>query len=414
MIAGNINKLKLFYLIFTGELIFALPFHVNRFFRPSLLEEFQYTNYMVGIAFTTYGITALICYFPGGYIADKFNARKLLSLSLILTSIGGILLLFYNNFYFLCFIYGYWGITSILFCWSALIKATKIVGGNRQGFSFGILEAGRGLVAASLSSIAVIIFTSTLIKNISEKSFFLTGSPLKAVITFYSIITFVAGILIWFYFKDESNTKSSIKIREAFKKIKKFYKLIFFQSLIVLSAYSAYKGIDYYSQYFYEIMNYSKEKAASTMSNLSYLRPLCAIFAGLIADKISATKLSIYLFLVLIIAFLYLSLISTIFNLEILIMINIIISMAAVFALRGIYFCYLQETKIPINIIGFSVGIISLIGFFPDVYIGPVFGYFLDTYSKVKAFNLCYIFLLILSLIGFYSALKLHKSKKKM
>jgi len=394
-------------------LIFALPFHVNRFFRPSLLEEFQYTNYMMGIAFTTYGITALICYFPGGYIADKFNARKLLSLSLILTSLGGILLLFYNNFYFLCFIYGYWGITSILFCWSALIKATKIVGGNRQGLSFGILEAGRGLVAATLSSIAVIIFTSTFIKNINDKNFFFASSPLKAVITFYSMTTLIAGIVIWFYFKDESNTKASVGLKMAFKKIKKLYKLIFFQSLIVLSAYSAYKGIDYYSQFFYEIMNYSKEKAASTMSNLSYLRPLCAIFAGLIADKISATKLSIYLFISLLMAFLYLGFISKIFNLEILIMINIMISMAAVFSLRGIYFCYLQETKIPTNVIGFSVGIISLIGFFPDVYIGPIFGYILDNYSKVKAFNLCYIFLLILSLIGFYSALKLHNSKKK-
>ena len=310
-------------------------------------------------------------------------------------------------FYFLCFIYGYWGITSILFCWSALIKATKIVGGNRQGLSFGILEAGRGLVAATLSSIAVIIFTSTFIKNINDNSFFVAFSPLKAVITFYSITTFIAGIVIWFYFKDESNNKSSIGLRVAFKKIKKFYKLIFFQSLIVLSAYSAYKGIDYYSQYFYEIMNYSKEKAASTMSNLSYLRPVCAIFAGLIADKISATKLSIYLFITLTIAFLYLGIISTIFNLEILIMINIMISMAAVFALRGIYFCYLQETKIPTNIIGFSVGIISLIGFFPDVYIGPVFGYFLDTYSKVEAFNLCYLFLLILSLIGLLFFLKI-------
>ena len=87
--------------------------------------------------------------------------------------------------------------------------------------------------------------------------------------------------------------------------------------------------------------------------------------------------------------------------------------MAAVFALRGIYFCYLQETKIPTNIIGFSVGIISLIGFFPDVYIGPVFGYFLDTHTKFEAFKLCYLFLLILSLIGFYSALKLHNTKKK-
>ena len=46
-----------------------------------------------------------------------------------------------------------------------------------------------------------------------------------------------------------------------------------------------------------------------------------------------------------------------------------------------------------------------------DFYIGE--GYILDNYSKVKAFNLCYIFLLILSLIGFYSALKLHNSKKK-
>ena len=87
--------------------------------------------------------------------------------------------------------------------------------------------------------------------------------------------------------------------------------------------------------------------------------------------------------------------------------------MAGVFSLRGIYFCYIQETKIPTNVIGFSVGIISLIGFFPDVYIGPIFGYILDTYSKVKAFNLCYIFLLILSLIGFYSALRLHYSKKE-
>ena len=114
---------------------------------------------MMGIAFTTYGITALICYFPGGYIADKFNTRKLLSISLILTSLGGVMLLFYPSFYFLCFIYGYWGITSILFCWSALIKATRIVGKNRQGLSFGALEAGRGLVAAILSSIAVLIYS---------------------------------------------------------------------------------------------------------------------------------------------------------------------------------------------------------------------------------------------------------------
>ena len=119
---------------------------------------------MMGIAFTVYGLTALICYFPGGYIADKFDPRKLLSLSLFLTSLGGIFLLYYPSFYLLCIIYGYWGITSILFCWSALIKATRIVGNEKQGLSFGILEAGRGFIASITATIAALLFSNTILK----------------------------------------------------------------------------------------------------------------------------------------------------------------------------------------------------------------------------------------------------------
>ena len=367
---------------------------------------------MMGMAFTTYGITALICYFPGGYIADRFNTRKLLSISLILTSLGGVMLLIYPNFYFLCFIYGYWGITSILFCWSALIKATKIVGKNRQGLSFGALEAGRGLIAAILSSIAVIIYSNIHIQSYFANIVSIKSTPLTAVICFYTIITFIAGIIVWMFFRDEKKSSSSENIFLTFKKIKRFLKVISYQALIVLSAYSAFKGVDYYSQYFYDILNYSKEKSASTMSNLSYLRPICAISAGIIADKISATKQSIYLFIILSISFLYISLISLTMNIEILIFINVITSMIAVFALRGIYFCYLKETNIPSNVTGLSVGIISLIGFFPDVYIGPVFGYFLDNYNKELSYNLCYIFLFIISVIGLISSFKLHHVKK--
>ena len=367
---------------------------------------------MMGMAFTTYGITALICYFPGGYIADRLNTRKLLSVSLILTSFGGIMLLFYPSFYFLCFIYGYWGVTSILFCWSALIKATRIVGKNRQGLSFGALEAGRGLVAAILSSIAVIIYSNIFLQNYFTDIISIKNTPLTAVIFFYTVSTFIAGIIIWFFFKNEKDESSSENVFLAFKKIKSFLKVISYQALIVLSAYSAYKGIDYYSQYFYEMLNYSKEKSAATMSNLSYLRPICAITAGIIADKISATKQSIFLFIILSISFLYLSLVSLTLNIEVLILINVITSMLAVFALRGIYFCYLKETNIPTSITGFSVGLISLVGFFPDVYIGPIFGYFLDNYNKELSYNFCFIFLLIISVIGLISSIKLQYAKK--
>ena len=84
------NILPLTLLIVAGELIFSLPFHVSRFFRPSLLEDYNYSNMELGIAFSIYGVTALLSYMPGGYIADKISPKYLLFSSLFLTSIGGI------------------------------------------------------------------------------------------------------------------------------------------------------------------------------------------------------------------------------------------------------------------------------------------------------------------------------------
>ena len=85
MLKSFINKktLSLIYLIIVGELVFSLPFHISRFFRPSLLDDYNYTNTMLGIAFSIYGITALISYLPGGYIADKIPPKYLLFSSLL-------------------------------------------------------------------------------------------------------------------------------------------------------------------------------------------------------------------------------------------------------------------------------------------------------------------------------------------
>ena len=132
----NKNYLSLLYLIIVGEMVFALPFHVSRFFRPFLLEDFNYSN-RTWSCFSIYGITALISYLPGGYIADKVSPKYLLFFSLLMTSIGGLFFLQNPGYLGLYAIYGFWGITTILFFfWAALIKATRSIAGNRQGFSF--------------------------------------------------------------------------------------------------------------------------------------------------------------------------------------------------------------------------------------------------------------------------------------
>ena len=47
-------------LVLAGELIFGLPFHTARFFRPTFLEVFGFSNTQLGDVFAVYGITAML------------------------------------------------------------------------------------------------------------------------------------------------------------------------------------------------------------------------------------------------------------------------------------------------------------------------------------------------------------------
>jgi hypothetical protein len=51
---------------------------------------------------------------------------------------------------------------------------------------------------------------------------------------------------------------------------------------------------------------------------------------------------------------------------------------AALFALRGLYFAMMEEGRVPFAYTGTAVGIVSVIGYTPDVFMGPVMGVLLD------------------------------------
>ncbi len=402
--------LPLVFLIIAGELIFALPFHVIRFFRPSLLEDYYYTNMQLGIAFSIYGITAFLSYLPGGYIADKVTPKYLLFFSLFMTSLGGVFYMTNPNIYGLYFLFGYWGITTILFFWAALIKATRSIAGNNQGASFGALEAGRGLVASLCASVAVLLYTSNTLLDFLKNIISISLSPLALVIFFYSFVTFLSSIIILFFFKEEKNHTKNKKIKYNYNEIYKNKKPILCISIIVFSAYTCYKAIDYYSLYFYEILEFSKEKSAYVMTIFSYTRPVAALLAGFIADKITPRVCTKYLFFFMLVSYAFLS----IFNLDkeiiSIVYLNLTISMIGVFALRGIFYSLLEDSCIPSSITGAAVGIISFIGYLPDVFIGPLFGFLLDLQDIKSAFQIFFIFLLLISTLGLLTSIYLKKN----
>ncbi len=77
--------LTMFALVMAGEAIFGLPFLVARIFRPTLLDVFGITNLQLGTAFSVYGVVAMLAYFPGGALADRFAARTMMTAALVIS-----------------------------------------------------------------------------------------------------------------------------------------------------------------------------------------------------------------------------------------------------------------------------------------------------------------------------------------
>jgi sugar phosphate permease len=388
-------------LIVAGEIVFGLPFATARFFRPTLLEVFDFTNTQLGDLFAVYGITAMIAYFPGGALADRYPARSLLTASLIATAAGGLFMATIPAALPMAILYGYWGITTILLFWGALIRATREWGGqSSQGLAFGVLEGGRGLVAALVSTLALIVFAAIMPGNLDLASDEVRRTGMQSIIAVYSVAAVATAVLTWMtvpvpdpanYRRDNPMHGMSIVLRSP---------LIWAQAAIVICAYCGYKGLDNYSLYAVQVLGMDEVQGAALATWGAWVRPFAAIAAGLVADRFSASRSIGVTFGVLVAAYLALAyLVPDTEGLR-LVYANLFVSFFAVFALRGIYFALLEENRTPAFVTGAAVGLVSLIGYTPEVFFAPISGRILDANPGLVGFQHYFLFLAAIAALG--------------
>lgn len=408
--------LIIFCLILAGEAIFALPFHVARFFRPTLLEVFSFSNANLGDVFAVYGVTAMLAYFPGGTIADRFSARRLLALSLIATAAGGLYMASVPGIVGMSVLFAYWGVTSILLFWAALIRSTREWGGNlSQGRAFGILDGGRGLLAAGLASIAVVIFSSVLDVEPTSSNMASKHASLVTVIYFYTAITFAAGIIAWIFVPDSQHSDNS-SVSDPMLNVRAVLRepTVWIQALIVICAYCGYKGLDNYALYAVDVLSMSEVEAAAFTTSNAYIRPVAAIAAGFAADRLNVSKLMICLFVMLTVSYGFLGWAAPVPGGATLLFANIFISFAGVYGLRGVYFALLQETQVPAHMTGSAVGLISLVGFTPDIFFAAIGGRLLDNSPGLLGHQHYFILLGSIMAIGvFATAILMYLVKRR-
>ena len=76
-----------------------------------------------------------------------------------------------------------------------------------------------------------------------------------------------------------------------------------------------------------------------------------------------------------------------------------------VYGIRGLYFSIFQEAGVPAALTGTAAGIVSVLGFTPDIFIGPVNGYFTDTYPGAEGHRLFHGFLMAFAIAGLFATL---------
>lgn len=394
----------LLMLVLAGESIFILPFVLARVFRPTVLDAFGLDNTQLGFCFSVYGVVALISYLLGGPLADRYPPRKLIAVALWLTALGGFVYATFPSYSNLKILYGYWGFTTIFPFWASMIKATRVLGGkNSQGKAFGFLDGGRGLVGALFGTLGVMIFSLFLVGEIAEASVSDSREAFRYVIyTVTGIVVFI-GLLVWFFLKmEEEEERKIIMEKITVSQILDVLRLpaVWLLMIIILCAYVGYKITDVFSLYAREVMMYDQVESAQVGTFLLYIRPVVGIIIGILADR---TQTTLWLFISFVVSFIGAMLFASgmiMASATSLFFSSVLVVAIGVYAARSLYFAVMEKGRIPLVLTGTAVGLISIVGYTPDIFAGIVMGYLLDNSPGITGHQHVFYMLAVFSLIG--------------
>jgi nitrate/nitrite transporter NarK len=362
-------------LILAGESIYMLPY-LRKSFQTSMEATFGLTAFEVGTLNALFGVLALLSYLPGGWLADRFSARRLLTLSLVATGCGGLYMATLPGYAGLLAVHAFWGVFSICTFWAALIKATRLWSpADEQGRAFGILDGGRGLVGALLGSGAALAFgLSATVEG-----------GLVSVIVIYALAALGAGIAVWLLVPDDHETYAEHSPGHhgihVFDSIVQTVRMpqVWLITIVIFCAYLMFLGSYDFPAYAERGFGETKEFGAWLGAFRDWLRPVAAVAAGFIADRVSPARATSALFAVLAMGWGALALVSPSTSTIVVLGMQVAVVALAIFALRGIYFALLEQSRIPLHLTGVAVGVISMLAYTPDIFAAMLSGWLVDT-----------------------------------
>lgn len=400
--------MKKWFTLFTLSLgttfVLMLPYLRQIYYEP-MREALHLNNADFGLTMSAYGITAVICYFPGGWVADRFNPKYLLSVSFLLTGLSGLYFATFPGFTGTMLVHIFWGISSILTFWSALLKVVRSLGASEeQGRLYGFLESFRGISSTIIGALALWMFGLAVHE----------AAGLTAVILFYSIGCLAMAPVSWLLLRKTPFKRSNESVIKDVQKILTRPK-VWLIALMIFCAYTAYAGITYFTPYMQSIYGMSAALAGILAIVRTYVLQMAGgPIGGFISDKAgSVTRVMKWGFLLLSALLVILLVLPDSPAYLIAVLITMLLLVTIIFAIRGIYFAAVDEADVPMHLTGAVTGFASCIGYIPDVFVPMLFGNFLDGHPGRTGYLYIFAFLGGIAFIGFILSLVFIKMNRK-
>jgi MFS family permease len=385
---------QLFLVVLAAGSIYPLIF-LKQGYQESMLQVFNMTLPQLNTMYSVIGLVFVFGYAPSGYLSDVFSAKKLLAVSLFFTGLGGIWFAQIPSYEYVVIIFGLWGFFSVFTFWSAHMKIVRLLGNdNEQGKFFGILDGGRGLVEAILASLALFIFSGILGNSVEIVD---KREALVAVIYMYSAMLILVSVLVMIFVQDDKKIIKANAIDDKANKFQWSYvrmlfknKYVYLHGAIIFMGYIVFWTVYYIGGFLESNVGLSSVTVASIMVVVLWMRPIGGFLGGLLADKFGRTNVQIVALLIassclILAAILPVGLGQTVFF-------PLVVILAIFFyTIRGTYWSLLGDYKLEAFILGTAIGVVSFIGYLPDVLIPIANTALWNTFGPQGGYNAYFI-----------------------
>jgi len=374
--------------------------YLRQNFEISVLEALRITSSELGELYSLLGFVFAVAYIPSGRLADRFQPRLLMSFSLVAVGLLGFWVATYPSLPELRLIFLGWGVAGGLTFWSSLIKAVKFLArSDEQGRFFGILDGGRGLVEALLASAAILMF-----RVLSEPTDPAT-IRLAPVIVMYSTAVTLFGVLVFFLVADapDSGREASESVRRgslwadmrSLAAVPELWLLAVIMMISQMLFWVTY-SISAFLQVNLGLMAFTA--GFVTLMKL-WMRPIGGISIGFIADRMSKELLLAWLILLAslsLLAIVYLPLAGQLAA----IIVTVVVIGYLTYAIKGLYWALLDHCPVPRELTGLAIGLVSFIGYMPDVLLPLYDGWLSREYSRAHAFQVYFTSIAVCGFVG--------------